>query len=327
MITLLIGLQLVLPLVLIAWLAIIPLRNLMGVAIQTIVTAIALLAIARMGVWLFPPWWTPYVYGLLLVISLVIGLQRHKRRRKLPSSWLGWIAIITFVAFGVWVSNEAIQSWVGQIPPSIPAVDLAFPLRHGDYLILNGGNDIRINAHMKLLDKSVPRFRAYRGSSYGVDLVAIDRLGFRATGIAPRAPSAYKIYGKSVFAPCSGKIVQAIDGLPDMTIPTIDAVNRSGNHVILRCGDIDVLLAHFRPQSVSVQTGMDVQVGDRIAEVGNSGASDEPHLHIHAQRRGSSSTPLSGDPLPMRFDGRFLIRSDRLTIGFGQGRENRLAKL
>lgn len=314
MITLLIGLQIVLPLALIAWLRIMPLRNLLGVAIQTIVTAIALLAIACMGVWLFPPWWTPYVYGLLLVFSLVIGFQRHERWQKLPSSWLGWLAIITFVAFGVFVSNEAVQSWAGQIPPPISAVDLTFPLRGGDYLILNGGNDIRVNAHMKLLDNSVPRFRAYRGSSYGVDIVAIDRFGFRANGIVPRDLAAYRIYGESVFAPCDGKIVQAIDGLPDMMIPTIDTVNRSGNHVILRCGDIDVSLAHFRPQSLSVRTGMEVQVGDRIAEVGNSGASDEPHLHIHAQRRGSSSDPLSGDPLPIRFNGHFLIRSDRVTM-------------
>ncbi len=206
------------------------------------------------------------------------------------------------------------QSWAGQFPPPIPAVDLAFPLQRGNYLILNGGNDIRVNAHMKLLDESVPRFRAYRGGSYGVDTVEIDRFGFRANGIVPRDLAAYQIYGESVVAPCAGKIVQAIDGLPDMAIPTIDAVNRSGNHLILRCGDIDVLLAHFRPQSLSVQTGMAVQVGDHLAEVGNSGASDEPHLHIHAQHPGSSVEPFSGDPLPMQLAVRFLIRGDRVTM-------------
>jgi hypothetical protein len=50
----------------------------------------------------------------------------------------------------------------------------------------------------------------------------------------------------------------------------------------------------------------------RIAEVGNSGASDEPHLHIHAQRAGSSGAAFSGDPLPIRLNGRYLIRGDRL---------------
>jgi Peptidase family M23 len=314
MIALLIGLQIVLPLVLIAWLAIAPPHNLLGVSLQSLATGLTLFAIARMGVWLFPPWWTPYVYALLFVIALVIVFRQHTHQRKLPSSWLGWIAIIGFVGFGVFVANESMQSWGGQFLPAIPVVDLAFPLRGGDYLIVNGGSDIRINAHIKTLDESVPRFRVYRGNSYGVDIVEIDPFGLRAKGLAPSDPAAYQIYGESVLAPCAGKIVQAIDGLPDMMIPKTDLANRAGNHVILRCGDIDVLLAHFRPQSLSVQTGTDIKVGDRLAEVGNSGVSDEPHLHIHAQRPGSAVAPFAGDPLPMRFNGRFLIRGDRLTM-------------
>ncbi len=329
MIASLIRLQIVLPLVLIVWLAIAPLHNLLGVSLQIFVTALTLFAIARMGVWVFPPWWTPYVYGLLFIVALVVGLRQHKLQRQLPSSWLGWIAIIGFVAFGVFAGNEAVQSWAGQFPPAIPVVDLIFPLRGGKYLIVNGGSNTRINAHVKTLDDSVPRFRAYRGNSYAVDIVEIDSLGLRAKGLDPSDPAAYQIYGEPVLTPCPGKIVQAIepvltpcpgkivqaiDGLPDMMIPKIDPANRAGNHVILRCGNIDVLLAHFRPQSLSVQTGTVVKVGDRIAEVGNSGVSDEPHLHIHAQRPGSSVAPFSGDPLLMRFNGRFLIRSDRVTM-------------
>ncbi|MDX2239989.1 MAG: M23 family metallopeptidase [Leptolyngbyaceae cyanobacterium bins.302] len=312
MIALLIVAQILLPLSLIAWIAIAPSRNLLGIALQALVTAMALFAIARMGVWVFPPWWTPYLYGLLFVLAVGLGLRRHMPRQRMPSSWPGWIAIVGFTAFGVFVGNEAVQSWVGQFPPAIPAVDLAFPLQGSDYLILNGGNNIRINPHLKTLDESVPRFRAYRGQSYGVDMIQVDQFGLRANGLVPSDPAAYQIYGQPVLAPCSGKIVQAIDGFPDMTIPQVDLVNRAGNHVLLRCGDIDVSLAHFRPQSLSVQTGTVVKVGDRIAEVGNSGASDEPHLHIHAQRPGSPAEPLSGDPLPMRFNGRFLIRGDRV---------------
>lgn len=314
MIASLIVAQFLLPLILIAWLAIAPPRNLLGVLLQALVTAIALFAIARMGVWVFPPWWIPYGYGLLFILALVMGLRRHKPLRSMPSSWLGWIAIVGFAALGIFAGNETVQSWAGQFPPPIPAVNLTFPLQGGKYLILNGGSNIRVNAHLKTMDKSVPRFRAYRGQSYGIDIIQVDRFGLRANGLVPSDPADYQIYGEPVLAPCHGKIVQAIDGFPDMKIPQIDAVNRAGNHAILRCDDIDVLLAHFRPQSLSVQTGTVVKVGDRIAEVGNSGASDEPHLHIHAQRPGTSAAPFSGDPLPTRFAGRFLIRSDRVTM-------------
>ena len=55
------------------------------------------------------------------------------------------------------------------------------------------------------------------------------------------------------------------------------------------------------------------EVGDlKIAEVGNSGGADESHLHIHAQRSGAAHAPMSGDPLPVRFDRRFLVRGDRI---------------
>ncbi len=38
----------------------------------------------------------------------------------------------------------------------------------------------------------------------------------------------------------------------------------------------------------------------------------EPHLHIHAQRPGSTIAPLSGEPVPTRFGGRYLVRNDRV---------------
>ena len=73
-----------------------------------------------------------------------------------------------------------------------------------------------------------------------------------------------------------------------------------------------VVMAHFTRGSVLLRAGDWVQVGQKLAEVGNSGANDEPHLHIHAQRPGTRDAPISGDPLPVRFDARFLVRSDRI---------------
>ena len=58
--------------------------------------------------------------------------------------------------------------------------------------------------------------------------------------------------------------------------------------------------------------GSIVRIAQKIAEVGNSGGADESHLHIHAQRSGAAHAPMSGDPLPARFDRRFLVRGDRI---------------
>ena len=222
MIVFLILVQLVLPLGAIANQAIAPLRNRLGFTLQALITAILLFAIARAGIWIFPPWWMLYVYSLFFTLSFIIGLKRHPPRHRMPSTRLGWAAIVGLVAFGIFIGNEAAQSWIGQFPPRVPMVDLASPLRGDHYLILNGGNDIRINAHLKTLDDSVPRFRAYRGQSYGLDIIQTDQFGLRASGLAPSDPTAYQIYGEPVLAPCTGRIVAAIDGFPDMTIPETD---------------------------------------------------------------------------------------------------------
>jgi murein DD-endopeptidase MepM/ murein hydrolase activator NlpD len=46
--------------------------------------------------------------------------------------------------------------------------------------------------------------------------------------------------------------------------------------------------------------------------VGNSGYSTEPHLHIHAQRGGGGADPLAADPLPLKVEGRTLVRNSRI---------------
>jgi murein DD-endopeptidase MepM/ murein hydrolase activator NlpD len=106
--------------------------------------------------------------------------------------------------------------------------------------------------------------------------------------------------------------------MPDHDVPNEDLVNRLGNHVILRCGEAEIVFAHMRHGSIAIVAGQRVVVGDRLGEVGNSGASTEPHLHIHAQRPAAEGAPpISGDPLALRIDGRFLVRGDRLTATDG----------
>src|SRR5690606_22148169 len=150
-----------------------------------------------------------------------------------------------------------------------PVVDLAFPLRGGTYSVVNGGSTGLVNAHLMTLTGE--RYRPYRGQSYGVDLVKLGYWGFRARGLAPRDPSAYAIFGDPVYAPCSGRVVQALDGLRDLRPPEIDREHMAGNHVLLGCGDAWVLLGHLREGSVRVREGDTVAQGQEIGRVGNTG--------------------------------------------------------
>ena len=91
-----------------------------------------------------------------------------------------------------------------------------------------------------------------------------------------------------------------------------------GTHQVARCG---LRLADTQAEcKFSVQhsvseiniAGSIARIAQKIAEVGNSGGADESHLHIHAQRSGAADAPMSGDPLPARFDRHFLVRGDRI---------------
>lgn len=308
------ALQLALPLLLISLTGFYPPRSAFGFCVQAACTCAALLAISLIGIWLFPPWWASWVFAGLTIVAIWIGWRRrYPFRTRLPLGWRAWLVVAAFIGIGGWGVYQSTAAVAGRAEPSGTLAELAFPLKNGTYLVVNGGNHSNVNAHLMTLDGSVARFQAYRGQSYGVDIVKLDEWGFRANGLLPSGPSQYNIYGVPVHAPCAGQVIAAIDGLPDMQVPQTDRLHMAGNHVLLRCNGADVLLGHFKPGSLKVRTGDTVAVGQAVGAVGNSGNTSEPHLHIHAQQRGTTAEPFSGNPLPMRFDGRFLVRSDRFT--------------
>ena len=309
--------QLALPLAMIGWVALAPPRTLFGFCIQVIASAAALWAVSLLGIWLLPPWWAPHAFAAALAAATGVGLWRRRPfATALPGTWGAWTVAGLFVALSgasVYGIATALRS---RTAPPVRAVALAFPLEPGVYLVVNGGSDINTNAHLMTLDAGIPRFRAWRGQSYGVDIVKLNAFGLRARGVLPADPKAYGIYGARVLAPCAGQVLMAVDGLPDMQVPEVDRDHLAGNHVLLRCVDAntnaDLLLGHLRPGSVRVRAGATVAVGDWLGSAGNSGNTGEPHLHVHAQRPGPAGAPFGGDPLPILFGGRFPVRGDRI---------------
>lgn len=309
------ALQVGIPLFLVACALFAPARSRFGFWVQILATAAALLAIALTGLWIIPPWWAPYAFGVLMLAAVVYALRRPPGfSTGRPISLGSWAIVAVYLGLGGIALFQAVTALAARTPPQASLVELAFPLDAGTYFVVNGGSHMSINAHMKTLDATVPRFQNWRGQSYGVDIVEIDALGLRAPGLQPTNPSAYRIYGAQVLAPCAGEIVTAVDGLPDMQVPLADNDRKAGNHVIVRCRGADVVLAHLRPGSLKVAQGTRVDIGTPIGEVGNSGNTDEPHLHIHAQEPGPAGQPMAGNPLPMLLGGRYLVRNDRVTV-------------
>jgi hypothetical protein len=101
-------------------------------------------------------------------------------------------------------------------------------------------------------------------------------------------------FGVEVVAPASETIVEAIDSEADHGINEESNGSMVGNHIYIKLDDTDtfLVLAHLKQNSISVKQGDHVQEGMIVAEVGNSGNSSEPHLHIHHQRQNPAKTNM-----------------------------------
>lgn len=183
----------------------------------------------------------------------------------------------------------------GLLPPA-RHIELAFPFKHGAYTILQGGSSSWINFH----------FRGETESRFGLDIVQVDNLGRRADGLLPQLLDAYHTYRDEVYSPCSGRVMAVIDGWPDSPLSSYDADEPGGNQVAIECGGAVVWLQHLLNGSIEVAVGQTVQAGDALAQVGNSGKSSEPHLHIHAQ---AMEREGMGASLAITFSSRYLTRN------------------
>lgn len=152
---------------------------------------------------------------------------------------------------------------------------LRLPLDPGVWWVVQGGGRWLNHHH------AVPPQR------WAVDLVKLRPDGTRAAGPrGDREVGAYAAYGARLYAPCGGTVVRAADGWPDQAPGRAVFAPPAGNHVVIDTGRERVLLAHLRPGTVRVKAGDRVAAGDLIGEVGNSGNSTEPHLHLQADRDG-----------------------------------------
>jgi len=110
-------------------------------------------------------------------------------------------------------------------------------------------------------------------------------------------------YGKPIYAPISGTVVEALDGYPerDPVQPIRDislafknawffdpqkhrTQDVAGNYIIIQ-GDriwdgIWAFLGHMKTGSVKVNNGEKIESGDLLGNVGHSGNSTAPHLHF-----------------------------------------------
>lgn len=304
-----IGLQLIVPLLLILWLALRPAKSRAGWLLQILATVAYLAAIGLAGEWLALPRWLAWLWLALFALAALFG---PKPDWGWPRHWAGWVALPAWAALFILSVAQSAEVIRGLALPVGPVADIPLPLPPGRYAVADGGARVSMSAHLRTIDPETLRRPDWRGQAYAIDLVALDAWHRQAPGLAPDDPRVYAIWNRPVLAPCTGRVLIAADGRPDLPVPHRDLEAPLGNHVLLRCPRFDLLLAHFRKGSVAVRAGQTVRRGQKLGRVGSSGNSGAPHLHLGAQTPGPPGRPFGGAPLPLRVSGRYLVRGERL---------------
>lgn len=215
------------------------------------------------------------------------------------------IGIATLPALGLFVLGMA----AGYLPRplDVPTLGVRSPIR-GRCSALNGPAT-KVPSHgMHLL-----------GQTYAIDLLHEPEPGARPTFGGRRAmrdPHEYPSFGQPAYAPVDGEVVRTHDGARDHRCRSnllgfaylmVEGLVRQslgvramvGNHVVVRAADgSHLVVAHLKRGSVRVAPGDVVVAGQPTGEVGNSGNSSEPHVHLHRQ---DVANPRIATGLPIVF--------------------------
>ena len=155
----------------------------------------------------------------------------------------------------------------------------------GEWFVLNGGRSVLLNGHSP-------------NESNAVDFLRVGANGRTHTGGANAPLSEYAGFGLPVLAPADGQIVKVADGFAD-TPPGTNG-DQANQLVIDIGGGRFVSMAHLKQGSVTVRVGDLVRSGHPLAEVGNSGHTNEPHLHLQVQDSPASANADRTYPIVFR---------------------------
>ena len=194
-----------------------------------------------------------FAAGLVVLAALVVVPRRRV-----------FLATNALVAL---VSGFLVLQLVQISVPPADAIALDSPLT-GEWYVSNAGRSELINGHSP-------------NESNSLDFHRMGANGRTHTGGSGAPLSDYAGFGQPVLSPAEGQIVEVQNDFADTSPGTNGDY---ANSVVLDIGDDRfVVMGHLEQGSVKVRVGDVVRRGQQLAAVGNTGHTNEPHLHFQIQ--------------------------------------------
>lgn len=252
------------------------------------------------GAWVYLSIYFKYVHACMAVVLLVAGILAGRKYSRVFPAWRKGVHVFAFVLFG----TLSILYFTGTTGKP-ETVELQFPLKHGDYFVLQGGKGLPANFF----------HYGYRGAVYAMDISRLDNMGRRANHIFTPRLEDYYIFADTIYSPCDGVIGTAHDDNPDNIPPSRKRGPTNTNGVLIEADSFYLFMAHLKHGGVFVKEGDVVKTGDPIGLVGNSGFTLEPHLHLQAHKRTNKDAWYFEDQLYIHFDGRGYLLFETIKPG------------
>ena len=189
---------------------------------------------------------------------------------------------------------------------SDPVILLGAPLAGGPWVAIHEPSWER--GHRRVIYTADGKARI--PGRFAIDFIKLDDIGMVATGERNVIKNWYG-YGVDVVAVADGTISTIRNDFPESPVlsehPAYNSSQATGNYISMEIGKNKfVFYEHLKPGSIRVKPGQRVKKGDVIANLGFTGQTTGPHLHIHVA---DADSPLGAEGLPFAFESFMLLGS------------------